>query len=640
MQNHNIKYRPDIDGLRAIAVLSVVLFHLFPNRLPGGFIGVDVFFVISGYLITQIIYSDLLKNQFSFQQFYIRRIKRIFPSLIVTLIITTILGYHFLNPDLFSKLGKHITSSSFFYSNFTLLNEINYFDQNSKYKPLLHIWSLAIEEQFYLFWPILLFASYKLFRKKIILVLSVLAGISLYYCIQTSNSNVSLAYYMPQSRMWELAIGGIVSFKNNSNRVTNPVFSLMGLVLIIFSFFIINEKSIFPGSIALLPVVGTYLVLISNGNHVFNTKLLGNKILVWIGLISYPIYLLHWPLISFAHINSSMNGIAINNKLKLMILMCTIIGAWIIKSLIEDPIRKSKQNKKVTILLLSTMLIVGMFGLFITRSNGFSFIYPAEIKKYIQPIDFQFDQNARFGICHYETRGYAPIRPFENEICLEKKRPLLVLWGDSYAAALYPGLRSIQNKFTFGIAQFTQCGTPPFLNVNWNNGCRTFQEANRWNQNVLEYISKAQPEYVLLHSVNFINIKLLYNELKLIAPKIKSISKNTKIVVIGYIPMWGNESESLSNQYFRYYKKFLKIPEPYTKVGLVDSVQKEPTEWIDSVSKLGVKYISAYDALCNENGCLSRVDDTPDGLIVIDQGHLSKKGSEYLIHRISKQIFN
>ena len=319
-QNHfsHEKYRPDIDGLRAIAVLAVVSFHTFPNLMKGGFIGVDVFFVISGYLISTIILEDLDKNAFNFLNFYARRIRRIFPTLILVLISCFAFGWFVLLPSEFEQLGKHIASSATFVSNLILWKESGYFDTPSDIKPLLHLWSLGIEEQFYIVWPLLLWITYKK-RFNLLSIGLLVALISFYLNIYKVKTDIVAAFYLPQTRFWELMIGSLLAWGTLYNPVfsTKPIFhderendsktlvsiiSVFALLLLIFGFCYIDKNIGFPGKWALIPVFSTFLLIYVGSKAWVNSIILSNKVVVWFGLISFPLYLWHWPLLSFARI--------------------------------------------------------------------------------------------------------------------------------------------------------------------------------------------------------------------------------------------------------------------------------------------------------------------------------------------------
>jgi peptidoglycan/LPS O-acetylase OafA/YrhL len=288
------KYRADIDGLRAIAILSVVGFHAFPKRIASGFIGVDIFFVISGFLISSIIFSSLERDRFSLVEFYSRRIKRIFPALLLVMVASLAFGGFALYSDEYMQLGKHIAGGAGFVSNFMLWGESGYFDNAAKAKPLLHLWSLAIEEQFYIFWPLLLALAWK-HQWNFLKVTILIAVASFAAEIYLSNNNLTEAFYSPLPRFWELMIGGVLAFivlhKPQINSRHKNLQSISGAILLAIGFALINKSRAFPGWWVLLPTFGTALIISAGAGAWLNRKILSNKVLVWFGLISYPLYL-------------------------------------------------------------------------------------------------------------------------------------------------------------------------------------------------------------------------------------------------------------------------------------------------------------------------------------------------------------
>lgn len=361
------KYRPDIDGLRAIAVLSVVGFHAFPAWIPGGFIGVDIFFVISGYLISTIILENLEQNHFSYLQFYSRRIRRIFPALLTVLSSCLAFGWYVLLSDEFAQLGRHVIGGVGFVSNLMLWHESGYFDSASENKPLLHLWSLGIEEQFYIIWPLLLWLAYKRHWNYLVIMMSV--GIASFALnIATINSNSVAAFYSPLSRFWELLIGSTLAYvtlyrKSFFTHHINPYAqyqSALGIILITIGLVTINKYQSFPGWWALLPTLGAAL-LIAAGAHQktwVSHKLLSNRILVWVGLISFPLYLWHWPLLSFAKI-LNLDG---PREVRAIIVIASVALATLTYQIIEKPLRFGKYGRLKTIGLIALALLVGVIG--------------------------------------------------------------------------------------------------------------------------------------------------------------------------------------------------------------------------------------------------------------------------------------
>ena len=389
------KYRPDIDGLRAVAVLAVVAFHAFPSWVRGGFIGVDVFFVISGYLISTIILDNLDKGTFSFTEFYARRIKRIFPALLLVLIACFAFGWFTLLADEYKQLGKHIAAGAGFISNFSLWNEAGYFDNSAETKPLLHLWSLGIEEQFYIVWPLLLWFAWK--RKFNLLTITIVVAIASFVLnIKGIKHDMVATFYSPQTRFWELLSGSLLAWitlykKDNfanvklkldywlslivhsekqeaDGKTLLNVLSFIGLLLLVYGFWRINKELSFPGKWALLPVLGAVLIITAGSKAWVNRTILSNKVAVWFGLISFPLYLWHWSILSFARIVESEVP---SRNIRIAAVVLSIALAWLTYKLVERPLRFGNHSKaKVTVLVL-LMASIGASGFYLFNKNGF-----------------------------------------------------------------------------------------------------------------------------------------------------------------------------------------------------------------------------------------------------------------------------
>jgi peptidoglycan/LPS O-acetylase OafA/YrhL len=367
----HIAYRADIDGLRAVAVLAVLLYHAFPNFLPGGFVGVDIFFVISGFLISGIIFDGLEKGSFSFVEFYSRRIRRIFPALALVCVACLVFGWFALMPDEYRQLGKHVAGGAAFISNIVLLRESGYFDIDAKLKPLLHLWSLGIEEQYYLAWPAALFLCRRSRRATTLLLVLVGAGsfaLSLYF----TKNNPALAYYLPITRFWELMIGSALAFAGRSARQrATPIpaadarranfKAMLGVLAVTLSLIFINETRPFPGWWALLVCAGAFLLISAGSESWINKHILASRPMVWTGLISYPLYLWHWPILCFGIIILGTPSITY----RLAALAASVVLAWLTYHFVELPIRHGKtrpQTRRVTLQLAASMAVVGIIG--------------------------------------------------------------------------------------------------------------------------------------------------------------------------------------------------------------------------------------------------------------------------------------
>lgn len=444
LQKHHKIYRPDIDGLRAVAVLSVVIFHAFPSLLPGGFIGVDIFFVMSGYLISTILLESLNNKKFSFFDFYLRRAKRIFPSLIVILIFCYAVGWNILFPIEFKGLSKHILGGSIFLSNIVSFLENGYFDVSADFKPLLHLWSLGIEEQFYIVWPLVLWLCWK--RKEIIKPLIVFCILlSFAVNVWTVNTNSNAAFYLPHMRFWELLIGSLLSYwtifnKADLNRFTTKYanqLSWAGTIILSVSLALISRENAFPGWWAIMPTVATACLLLAGPDAWVNRNFLSLRPMIWIGLISFPLYLWHWPLMSFTRI---LLGEHVTTYMMCAIILASVLMAWLTYKFVEIPVRFGTFSNKSYYSLTGMLMVVGVVGLFSFIQEGKSGLprqFVADNKIVLTAYD-DGDLGKTIAGCGNEKKELDS----RFSVCTSDMReaPKYVLIGDSKALALYPAL--------------------------------------------------------------------------------------------------------------------------------------------------------------------------------------------------------
>ena len=302
-----LTYRPDVDGLRAVAVLGVIIYHAFPKMLPGGFVGVDIFFVISGYLISGILYKGHKSENFSYREFYARRIRRLFPSLIAVLLLCLGYGWAVLLPGEFQSLGKHVAAGTLFIQNIVFWKESGYFDTLANLKPLLHLWSLAVEEQFYIFFPPILLLIWKR-RWSLAPILILFIMLSMGANLWMTRRDGPTDFFLTPFRAWEFLGGCLLAWwhydkgHERDRVIFSESISVTGALLVIMSFACIHQSSSYPGWRAVFPVAGTLLLIESGRSSSVNRLFLSHPMIVWIGLISYPLYLFHWPALSFVHI--------------------------------------------------------------------------------------------------------------------------------------------------------------------------------------------------------------------------------------------------------------------------------------------------------------------------------------------------
>jgi peptidoglycan/LPS O-acetylase OafA/YrhL len=439
--SHSISYRSDIDGLRALAILPVVLFHAFPNLLPGGFIGVDIFFVISGYLITSILLKDIQDGNYSIKTFYARRVRRIFPALSVVLLFCLALGWVVLTAVEYRSLGKHAAGGAGFIANFMFWKEAGYFDAAGDTKPLLHLWSLGIEEQFYIVWPLLLY----FFAKRSWNILSLILVVALFSFVLNIwqvGSNPSVAFYSPLSRSWELALGAFLAyqalhplpaFTSIVERHRN-LLSGLGLIMVAIGFLVINESRAFPGWWALLPALGSALLIASGPQGVVNRFVLSRRIFVWVGLISFPLYLWHWPLLSFARIIASETP---PFDVRVVLVVLSFVLAALTYYLIEKPIRQSSSKRPWIIGLSVLMLCILIAGAAIYKTKGVKSRHAGLLNADPASLDMGADRKRWSNECGI---------PLEAKLILKScyspkdQKATFAVWGDSKGEAIFYGL--------------------------------------------------------------------------------------------------------------------------------------------------------------------------------------------------------
>lgn len=501
------KYRADIDGLRAIAIVLVVLFHAFPTGGKGGFIGVDIFFVISGFLISTIIFQNLKSNSFSFIEFYQRRINRIFPAFIVILIASLLIGWFVLLADEYALLGKHVAAGSGFISNFVLWSESGYFDLNSEMKPLLHLWSLGVEEQYYIVWPLLLWFLYKR-NINLIPAILILGLASFLLNVATVTNNPAEAFYSPLTRFWELVIGSSLAHLMLFNQPLlqklgpfNANFrSILGSILMIAGVFFITKENAFPGWWALLPTMGTALV-ISAGSHAWlNRMVLSNRLLVWVGLISFPLYLWHWSLLSFARI---MEMQLPSRDTRLSIIIISIVLAWLTYRFIEKPIRFGKKGNSMTVILIILMVLIGGFGYSSYKQNGFSFrtIYLLSGGKISADNISQglTKESGNISLCRSTIAASAEF----NENCLlhllVDSKIKIVVWGDSHATSWLPVFKKIAENNNYELYVIGTQGCPSIEGVRRTDAAVYCKDVETTG-NILDSIISLKPDLVFLTS--------------------------------------------------------------------------------------------------------------------------------------------
>lgn len=606
-----LKYRPDIDGLRALAVILVVAYHAFPEWVPGGFIGVDIFFVISGFLISSILLLGLDANTFSFLDFYSRRILRLFPALLLVLSCALLLGWFTLFADEYSLLGKHIYASAIFFQNFNLLSEAGYFDEAAITKPLLHLWSLGIEEQFYLIWPFLLWLGYKLKIRPITLI--IFLGISSFALnIAITFHDPRFAFFSPITRFWELLVGSSLAYiRISSRKLQLGHLSIFGLGLVLIGVLCIRDASRFPGFLAVLPVMGAFFIIASTETSFINRWVLSNKLMVGIGLISYPLYLWHWLILSFIRITQS-------GEVLWWVRGCAIIFAIILAILtykyVEKPFKTNKFRQQKTIALTVLMMLIAFIGWNIHIRDGLAF--RSVVLKNANPVELESLEANGWAQHEGFIQGFT-CKNYSDECAplnLQKKK--ILVWGDSHARMMSYGInQSINSNWQQLLIAVPGCNPA----ISLASG-EHLDECAKNNTFATLQIQKFHPEIVLLAQRDAwdpLKADILFNELVKMGVK--------KVLYLGKSPEWTAKLPKIVMR-----RGWHRI-DRYSRVDL----NLENLE-LNAIAKKQFKpnsqkqYIDLIGLFCREDGCMVFLgDDVYTGLTSFDTNHLSPMASEF-----------
>lgn len=453
--NHSLAYNPALDGLRGIAILLVLLFHIWPVYFSFGYVGVDIFFVLSGYLITQIIHSKLLAKNFSFLEFYRNRVRRIFPAMIIVLLTTFLVGYLFLFPSELAQLGKHMESSAFFYQNFRLIGETGYWDKVAQLKPLLHFWSLSIEEQFYIFWPLFIFLLYKTNKNifySLFLICLLLFAIPLFANIDP--------FYHSFSRFWELALGGVFySAGKQYEWIVRGAANYKWIVYLFFAIAIglaINNTAFHPFK-TLSVAAATGFMILHFKSHAQN-NFFSNPILIFLGLISFPLYLWHYVFVSYMHIF----GLDVA-KYGIVVIIISILLAYLVYRYIEIYARK-QTSYFFAAMLFCIVVLVGILGRYAYLHKG-SPARPFLVKH--ENFERQFireDATNDRGIKMLSSLlGHKPYNNYIKATSMDLSKPFVAIIGDSHAHTSYPGFAYEFKKRGYESILIGNSSCPPYI---------------------------------------------------------------------------------------------------------------------------------------------------------------------------------
>ncbi|WP_296184510.1 acyltransferase family protein [Pseudomonas sp. UBA1879] len=473
---HTFGNRRDIDGLRALAVIPVVLYHFGFGVFSGGFVGVDVFFVISGFLITSIIFREISAGRFSFVDFWARRARRIIPALSIMMLAALLVGWVLMPANDYSQLGRAVRYQAMFVSNILFMRQDGYFNPASDFKPLLHTWSLSVEEQYYILFPLLMVLLTRYLRQWRWVLFGLLV-VSFALNVWVIKRNPDEAFFLLPMRAWELLCGAMLAVLPVSDRQRSPwvyqSVSLAGLLAVLYAIFGFDKYTLFPGWAALFPVLGATAMIWANGQApTFVGRVLSVKGMVGVGLISYSWYLWHWPVYVYANA-ISIDGMQALEAASWVVL--TLILAWLSWRLIELPFRDKRVlagRKPVLFAGLATLLVIGVAGQLVRVSDGVPQRLSGQARQYAEARDWQRGQMEC--LLQRDSQDISKVCRFGGDA---QTPPVQLVWGDSHAAALLPAIEADAQRYDIPVWLASLSGCLPILGHETRPQCQDFNQA-------------------------------------------------------------------------------------------------------------------------------------------------------------------
>lgn len=627
----NASWRGDVEGLRGLAVLAILVYHAIPSALPGGFVGVDVFFVVSGFVVGKILVAELSSGRFTYGRFYARRIRRIVPALIVVLCGTFLAAQFLVGVDDLRLLSQQIGATSVFAANLLAWSQSGYFDSDAAYKPLLHLWSLGVEEQYYALLPAGFVAVWKKWPRHVYQILMSATIVSLLFCIAVTASDGNAAFYLPITRFWELLCGMLLAwreFRSDGLSSQPEGASLIGGAVLLGSFLFLSESQLFPGWLAVMPVVGTMLVIAGGAECTINRTFLQSRPLTLLGQISYPAYLWHWPMLVLARFWS---GGELSSAGSIAITLLSLPMAWISTRFIEAPFRSGRWSREEELpkILVAALLLVGGLALLRPAFPPSDVSSPALARLEAYP-------NSQGDLWREEEGCFIALNEEKDfgSVCLgagDLRMPLVGLWGDSLAAHLWPGFRDSANARGWRLAQLTVSQCPPILSGGDEGNGKCSEMRNR----ALEAIGRIQPKVlVLAGGWTRYGEETLAKEIGPTIARFKEAGVG-RVVVLGPVPIWRPTLAKALASDMR--KMRLEEAPLYTVTGFRTEVFGLDEKLKSLTEREGGVYVSALSVLCKEQKkCRVWVDeDKRTVLTTYDSGHFSIEQSRWFAEQIS-----
>jgi peptidoglycan/LPS O-acetylase OafA/YrhL len=629
-----LKYRADIDGLRAVAVLSVLAFHIRLNGIQGGFVGVDVFFVISGYLISSIVFNEIAQSRYSVIRFYERRIRRIFPALFAMLAVFSVFAVIFLLPAELVAYSKSMFAATASVSNFYFWRHSGYFDAPTSY-PLLHTWSLAVEEQFYILFPLFLVMARKFFPTRLRLSVIVLFFVSLLASAVVVSQNRETAFYMPYTRAWELLLGTILSlemFPRLRRAWQRNLATFAGISLIAFSALFYTERTLFPGLSALAPCVGSALIIGAgeSGSSLIG-KILSWRPIVFIGLISYSLYLWHWPVVVLQQMGVFVGASAITShrlaallpehRLDMLVEVVLSLALGILSwYFVERPFRNGPlrlSGRPLFALAGTVMIILIGFSSWTVFAKGFEGRFPADALEVVS-VHHYSEEIARTGC--FITSDYH-FEKYNYNLCLHEdnsgKKNNYLLLGDSHSAMLWSALATALPNANVMQASTFDCA--PLLQPEPHPDC----------EKMIDYIFQ---KYLPSHSIQglFMVGRWSENELPELTTTIAWAKEhNLPVTVFGPVPEYDGPLPRLLAYSIAWNKPNFASQHRLNSISAIDARMQSM-----AANVWHVRYVSLYQELCGVDGCAEYADKVHKIPMMDDDNHLNQFGANLVVRRL------
>jgi peptidoglycan/LPS O-acetylase OafA/YrhL len=620
-----LKYRPEVDGLRAIAVISVILCHLGTGAFAGGYVGVDIFFVISGFLITQVIVEDLRAGTFSIANFYERRIRRIVPALVAVCACCTAVAVVVLLPEELTAYAASLLAATFSLSNFWFANLTGYFDPAAATQPLLHTWSLGVEEQFYVVFPLLLSLAYRSSPQRIpVLVWGALA-LSLAASIMLTPDAPKTSYFLIHTRAWELLLGSVIALGlvGSANAAwQRELASVLGLLAIVFAVFAFNAETLFPGYAALLPTVGAALIIWAGGDTAV-ARGLSIRPMVFIGLISYSLYLWHWPLIVFAKLLLVQPFTLVQQLFLVAVAFSLSIVTW---RFVETPFRhRGRTGRSWKTVFAGGSLSLGVLAASAVTLIGFQGLPNRFSGEVLELAAASHDASPRRATCHFD--GTLAGEFDQSCILGAAVAPSIIIYGDSHGAELSIALGALAESRNQSVRELTASGCPPALDFTYPDR----PECGAYNAKILRQLVSLPPRTIILvaNSVAWTH-EYAVEFTRGFEAVVRALSAaGHRIIVLGPVPPHPNQlpvPATLAR------KAILGTePDAYTFQPDLKALLRLELTLERIATAAGASYLSLLPTLCNGNGCKAAIDGA---VLYFDDNHLTVQGEKLIAAKL------